>query len=168
MADDRLVTRLEYWLSDGAVFALVLALVLRGAFNWYMTRYFGLFDSQLVLAALLLGGIYACGSLVPRRLEQPVLWLLGGLTWLVALTTLFWTWWYSLPLREYRAGWHLYAAATVVVGGLAVRLFQRQRALAAIGRHGHHWILDWAAAQPVLVRLHARRILRLLGYRGPL
>lgn len=162
------MTRLQFWLSEGAVLVLVLGLAARSAFNWVMHRQFGLFDAQLVLAALLLGGIYLCGSLVPRRHEPPALWLLGGAAWVVALTTLFWSWWSVPALRGYRAGWHFYAAAVVVAAGLGVRLFQHQRALARIGRHGHRWILDWAAGQPVLIRLHARRVLRLLGYRGPL
>jgi hypothetical protein len=167
MHPDRLVTRLEFWLSEGAVLVLVLGLALRSAYNWLMTRDFGLFDAQLVLAALLMGFIYG-GCLVPRRREWLSLLLLGGLAWLVALSTLFWNWWYILPLREYRAGWHFYAAALVVALGLTTRAVQRQRALRTIGRHGHRWIIDWAAGQPVLLRLQARRVLRLLGYRGPL
>lgn len=169
MSDRSLVSRKDYILSDGAAWALVLAMLLRGGYNYYMTKHLGWFDSQLVLAAVLLGSLYLAGSLVPRRFEFISLWLVGGLSWSLALTTLFWwgLWWNAVPLREYRAGWQLYAAATVVVFGLVIRLSRRQLALSAISRQGHRWILEWADSQPVLLRLFARRILRLLNYRGP-
>ena len=95
MADRSLVSRKDYILSDGAAWALVLALLLRGAYNYVMNKHLGLFDSQLVLVAALLGALYVTGSLVPRRYESFSLWLAGGLSWLVALTTLFWwgIWW---------------------------------------------------------------------------
>jgi hypothetical protein len=167
--EEKLTQPRDYWLSDRAALALVLALLLRAGWNMATSRHIGLFDAQLVISALLLGLIYLSGSLVPRRLEHFTLWLTGGLSWLVALTTLFWWagWWQVLALREYRAGWTLYVAAALVLSGLIVRLIQRQRALAAIGRHGHRWIIDWATPRPVLVRMFARRLLRMLGYRGP-
>jgi hypothetical protein len=167
--EDRLVRRREIWLGERAALALVLALLLRAAWNYFTTRHVGLFDSQLVISAVLLGLIYLCGSLVPRRHEHLVLWPLGGLAWLVALTTLLWPsgWWRVLVLREFQAGWLLYAAAAVVLSGLLTRLVQRQRAVATIGRHGHRWIIEWALPQPVLVRMLARRVLQMLGYRGP-
>jgi len=166
--DKKLVQPLDYWLSDYAALALVLGLLLRAGWNYAYSRHIGLFDSQLVISGLLLGLIYLCGSLVPRRLEHVSLWLTGGLAWLVSLTTLFWQvgWWRVLALREYRAGWMTYAIAAFVLISLIARVIRRQRAVVSIGRHGHRWIIEWAAPQPVLVRMFARRVLRLLGYHG--
>jgi len=149
------------------VLALVLALPLRAAYNWVMTRHFGCSTPSWCWRRCCWAPS-TCAAACCRGVTSGRRCGCWRLAWLAALTALFWTWWHVLPLREYRAGWHMYAAAVVVACGLAARLVQRQRALRTIGRHGHRWILDWAAEQPVLVRLHARRVLRLLGYRGTL
>ncbi|MBN2082695.1 hypothetical protein JW859_10895 [bacterium] len=164
----RLITRVDYWRSEGVVLALWTALVIRVGLNYLLTRHYGLFDSQIMIVVLLTAAIFLSGSLLRRIHEGFVLGPLSIVGWLVIAVTLLYNqwWWFNLATREYHAPlWQLIAVALLLLGSVVLRFLARRQTLAAAGRRGHRWILEWADERPVFQRLTARRVLAMLGYR---
>jgi len=164
----RLVTRVDYWRSEGVVLALWAALLVRVGLNYVFTRHYGLFDSQIMIVVLLTAAVFIAGSLINRTQEGLLLGPLSILGWLVIAVTLLYNqwWWHNLVTREYHASlWQLIVVALLLLSGAVLRFMARRRALAAATGRGHRSILEWAGGRPVFERLTARRVLAMLGYR---
>ena len=155
----QLVSRFEYWLVQGGLYALLAAMLGRLAVGYIVDRHFWLLESQLAVCMLLISLLYVSGSLVAGIAGQAGVGATGLLLWLCALSLLPRFGWPVAPL----ARWVGIVLLVLLVFSMTLKNLKTRRWLIQLGGHGFEWIEDWAQGKPFYARLLALRVMRALG-----
>jgi hypothetical protein len=155
-----LVPRELIWLCETGALALYAGILFRLSMIFFM-HHSWLLDTQIAGACLLLALLNFCGSAVPRAFGDPLMYLLGALLWICALSMIPRYLWPTTQLSN-----SLLVAAAVMLGlAFAFRFARQQRWFSRMRGKGWQWILDWAGEQPFYARRLAQKALRAIGYR---
>ena len=155
-----LVSRAELVLHAGGAWALWIGLVLRLTLGYALTRHIWLVDSQLLAASIILTLLYVSGCVLSRPLGEPISYILGALSWLMALSLLKP---YGWPLAKLPL-WLLCLGAALLLAALVYRFNCRRRWLRVIRGRGRLFMHDWAQSRPFYARLLVRGVLKGLGF----
>ena len=155
----QLVSRLETWLVQGGLFALLAAMLFRLAFGYLSDRHSWLLESQLVACLLLVSLLYLSGSLVAGIAGQAAAGGTGLLSWLCALSLLPRFGWPVAPIPKW-----MFVVALMLLGfSMTLKNLKTRRWLVQLRGHGFEWIEEWAQGKPFYARLLAMSVIRSLG-----
>jgi hypothetical protein len=155
-----LLPPMEYWLHEGAVFALWAGTVGRLAYGFLRNGKLWLYDTQMAGLCLLLILLFLSSCYVPRRYAELAAVLLGGISWLGAIGIAFGIGWprVVLPL------WLLVLLAVAMLAAWLVRVVLAVQWRKHLYGLGFRAIIEWAEEQPLFARLSGIRLLKQRGY----
>lgn len=156
-----LIPREFSWLVQLGSYALLAAALLRLSMllllhsNW-------LLPSQIIGVSLLYSLLLLAGTQVPRAIGDSLMYLLGGLCWVMALSFIPRYLWPT----GYQPAWMYYGSLGLLAICLLYSGARRQRWYGRMRGKGWEWIRDWAEDKPYYARRLAGRVLRTIGYSG--
>ncbi len=160
MSDGPLVHRAEIILHLWGGWALALALLARLGYGFLMEHNTWLLHSQLFGVPLLLALLVASACTLPRTAGYLATGILGGGSWLLALSLFPRYGWPMTPLPA----WLLWSGLGLLLLALMFRGAKLRRWLVLLRGHGYEWTSNWAQDKPLAARLLAHAALHGLGY----
>ena len=167
-----LVPRNEYVLGEGTTLALWCGMLIRVLWNFLVLKRVTLMDAQLFWGLVLIGLLYAWGSLAPRRLSMAVFVPAGMVGWLAAVTTaaaIPWLpairdlWWSVPVLGQPYPLWLKIAGGVILAVGIYLRFRAQRTAVNIVLSRGHGRTMEWAQHMPFYCRVVVKRLLAARG-----